>query len=191
MSLDVRPLDLPGPLEIVPQRRGDNRGYFSETYRKSVSVWSDAGVAEEFVQDNHSFSAERFTLRGLHFQTRPFEQAKLIRVLRGRVWDVMVDIRPRSATFGRWTSLELSAAKGNQVFIPAGFAHGFLTLEPDVEVSYKVTAEYAPAHGKAIAWNDPDIAVAWPLDGAEPILSDKDRVAPRLAEAASLLDHAR
>jgi dTDP-4-dehydrorhamnose 3,5-epimerase len=178
MSLEVRPLELPGLLEILPRRFADNRGFFSETYRKSV--WTAAGIAEEFVQDNHSFSAERFTLRGLHFQTPPLAQAKLIRALKGRVWDVAVDIRPNSANYGRWTALELSAEKGNQIYIPVGFAHGFLTLEPGAEISYKVTVEYSPAHERSVAWNDPDLAIAWPLDGAEPILSEKDRVAPRL-----------
>lgn len=180
MTLDVRALDLPGVLEIVPRRFGDHRGFFSETYKRSV--WADAGIADEFVQDNTSFSAERFTLRGLHFQTPPFAQAKLVRVTKGRIWDVAVDIRAGSPSFGRWTALEVSAEKGNQIYVPVGFAHGLLTLEADTEVVYKVTAEYSAAHDTGVAWNDPDVAVAWPLAGATPVLSGKDRTLPRLAD---------
>jgi dTDP-4-dehydrorhamnose 3,5-epimerase len=183
MTLDVRPLDLPGLLEIVPRRHGDHRGFFSEVYKKSV--WDAAGVRDVFVQDNASFSAEPFTLRGLHFQTPPFAQGKLVRVVRGRIWDVAVDIRAGSPTFGRWAAIEVSAEKGNQIYIPAGFAHGLLTLEPDTEVAYKVTAEYSAAHDTGVAWDDPDIAVAWPLNGATPVLSAKDRTLPQLADIAS------
>lgn len=185
MSLDVRALDLPGLLEIVPRRHGDHRGFFAETYKKSV--WDKAGIPDLFVQDNASFSAERLTLRGLHFQTAPFAQAKLIRVVRGRIFDVAVDLRPGSETFGRWAGLEVSAEKGNQIYVPVGFAHGLLTLELNTEVHYKVTAEYSAAHDTGVRWNDPDIGVAWPLNGATPVLSDKDRKLPFLAETASAL----
>lgn len=189
MSIAVRPLDLPGVLEIVPVRRADARGHFTETYKKSE--WAAAGIDVDFVQDNVSFSADRFTLRGLHYQTEPKAQAKIVRVIRGRVWDVAVDIRPDSESFGRWVGLELSAERGNQIYIPAGFAHGFLTLEPDVEAAYKASAEYSPAHDTGLAWDDPDLAVAWPLGGAAPVLSDKDRRQPRLAEIGARLAAAR
>lgn len=185
MTLEVRALDLPGVLEIVPRRYGDHRGFFTETYKRSV--WEKAGIADTFVQDNASFSSERLTLRGLHFQTPPCAQAKLVRVVRGRIWDVAVDIRAGSPTFGRWAAVEVSAQKGNQIYIPVGFAHGLLTLEPETEVAYKVTAEYSAAHDTGVAWDDPDIGVAWPLAGATPVLSAKDRTLPKLADIASPL----
>jgi dTDP-4-dehydrorhamnose 3,5-epimerase len=180
---EVRPLGIPGALEITPARAGDHRGSFSETYRESV--WAGLGVLARFVQDNQSRSAARFTLRGLHFQIPPHAQDKLVRVLKGRAWDVVVDLRRGSPRYGQWEALELSAETGNQMFVPAGLAHGFLTLEPETEVLYKVSAEYAPEHERGILWNDPAIGVAWPLGGVKPVLSNKDVGLPLLAALES------
>jgi dTDP-4-dehydrorhamnose 3,5-epimerase len=167
-------------LEIVPRRFGDARGYFAETWQRDRFL--QAGIAQDWVQDNHSLSAEAFVLRGLHFQKAPHVQAKLIRVLRGSVFDVAVDVRPESESFGRWVSCVLSADAFNQLCIPQGFAHGFLTLEPGVEVLYKVSSPYAPESERSVAWDDPTLAIAWPLPpGVAPILSAKDAVALPLA----------
>jgi dTDP-4-dehydrorhamnose 3,5-epimerase len=169
-----------GVLEVTPKTFGDARGYFAETWQEER--FRAAGIDALWVQDNQSFSAERHVLRGLHLQCAPAAQAKLIRVLRGSVFDVAVDVRPGSPGFGRWVARVLSAAAFNQLYIPAGFAHGFLTLEPGVEVLYKVSAPYAPNCERSIAWNDPDLAIAWPLgDAEEPVLSAKDAAAPRLS----------
>lgn len=178
--LDVRRLDIPEVLEIVPRRFGDDRGFFSETFNRARL--GEAGVEIDWMQDNQSYSAEAFTLRGLHYQEPPFAQDKLVRVLRGRVLDVAVDIRLGSPTFAQWVALELSADAFNQILVPAGFAHGFLTLEPDTEVFYKVSAPYSGAHDRSIRFDDPDIAIRWPLSGRHPVLSAKDEAAPRLAD---------
>jgi dTDP-4-dehydrorhamnose 3,5-epimerase len=143
--------------------------------------WRAAGIDAEFVQDNHSLSRQRGVLRGLHYQAPPVAQAKLVRVTRGAVFDVAVDIRTGSPSYGAWVSAILSAERWNQLFIPSGFAHGFLTLEADSEVEYKVTALYSAEHDCAIRFDDPDIAVDWPMAASELILSDKDRAAPLLA----------
>lgn len=176
----VRPLAIPEVLEIRPQKFGDTRGFFSETYNRSRFL--EAGIGMDWVQDNQSLSADPFTLRGLHYQREPFAQDKLVRVLRGRILDVAVDIRRDSPTFRQWVALEVSQSEFNQILIPAGFAHGFLTLEPDTEVLYKVSAPYSPQHDRSIRWDDPEIGIAWPLQGREPILSAKDGAAPRLRE---------
>jgi dTDP-4-dehydrorhamnose 3,5-epimerase len=178
--VEVRRLDLPGVLEVRPTRHGDERGFFSEVWNRER--WREAGIDQEFVQDNHSLSKERGVLRGLHYQAPPVAQAKLVRVTRGAVFDVAVDIRSGSPTFGRWVSTILSAELWNQLFIPAGFAHGFLTLEPESEVVYKVSAAYSAEHDRAIRFDDPDIAIEWPIEAHELTLSDKDRSAPRLAD---------
>lgn len=178
--MEFKSLDLEDVLEITPARFGDARGWFSETY--SAARFAQAGIEIAFVQDNQSYSADAGVLRGLHYQSPPYAQDKLVRVLRGRIFDVAVDIRDGSPTFGRWCGCELSAEAGNQLLVPKGFAHGFLTLEPDCEVAYKVSNYYAPDCDRAIAWNDPDIAIGWPLGGLTPILSDKDRAAPRLSD---------
>lgn len=180
--MEIRKLGIEGVLEIVPRKFGDSRGFFSETY--SARRFAEAGLDIGWVQDNQSFSAEKGVLRGLHFQLAPFAQDKLIRVLRGSIFDVAVDLRQGSASYGKWVSAVLSAEAWNQILIPKGFAHGFLTLEPNVEVFYKVSAPYAPEHDRGIRWNDPDIAVAWPLEGREPVLSAKDAAAPFLAGIA-------
>jgi len=168
-----------GPVKLLcPRRFGDERGWFSETFNSAKA--GAVGVNVTFVQDNHSMSRSAYVLRGLHFQTPPCGQDKLIRCVRGRIWDVAVDIRAGSPTFRRWVAAELSAENGRQLFVPIGFAHGFLTLEPDTEVEYKVSSTYAPDHDGGLAWNDPDLAIAWPLDGKAPILSDKDARLPSL-----------
>jgi dTDP-4-dehydrorhamnose 3,5-epimerase len=178
--MEIRKLDLDGVAEITPAKFGDARGFFSETF--SRKRFEEAGLVTEWVQDNQSFSAEKSVLRGLHFQVAPFAQDKLVRVLKGSIFDVAVDIRKGSPTFGRWVSCVLSAKAWNQLLIPKGFAHGFLTLEPEAEVFYKVSAAYAPECDRAIRWDDPRISVDWPLDGAQPILSGKDQKAPLLSE---------
>jgi dTDP-4-dehydrorhamnose 3,5-epimerase len=183
MPLDVTPLAIPDVRIIRPRKLGDHRGFFSETWsRKS---FAEAGIDIDFVQDNHSLSAETGTLRGLHFQSPPFAQDKLVRVAKGRILDVAVDLRKSSPTFGRWVAEEISAEGWQQILVPIGFAHGFVTLEPDTEVIYKVSAPYAPAHDLGIAWNDPDIAIDWPALASAPVLSGKDRALPRLREIES------
>jgi dTDP-4-dehydrorhamnose 3,5-epimerase len=182
--MDIRQLGLDGVIEITPKKFGDARGFFSETY--SRQRFADAGIDIPWLQDNQSFSAERHVLRGLHFQVAPFAQDKLIRVLRGSIFDVAVDLRKGSPTYGKWVSCELSAAKFNQLLVPRGFAHGFLTLEPATEVLYKVSAPYAPQCDRNIRWDDPRIGIAWPLAGAAPVLSDKDAKAPFLAEVRDI-----
>ena len=166
---------------ISGRRFTDARGWFSEVY--NAKVFSDRGVCADFVQDNQSWSRSQGTIRGLHFQTPPHGQAKLVRCLRGAIFDVAVDVRKGSPTYGQWVGAELSADNGLQLFIPVGFAHGFMTLEPDTEVFYKVTDFYAPAHDGGLLWSDPDIGVEWPaLPGGSPVLSEKDKRLPRLSQ---------
>lgn len=173
---------------IEPRRFGDERGWFSETYKEPD--FAARGIVDRFVQDNHSLSVPCFTLRGLHFQTPPHAQAKLVRCIRGHVFDVAVDLRVGSPSYGRWTSAELSADNGRQMFIPVGFAHGFLTLEERCEVTYKCSALYAPDSDAGLRWDDPDIAVDWPLpNGAAPELSDKDRRTPLLRAFVSPFEY--
>ncbi|TPN83174.1 dTDP-4-dehydrorhamnose 3,5-epimerase [Mesorhizobium sp. CU2] len=179
--LDVRELGLEGLLEIVPKRHGDARGYFSETW--NAERFAAAGIDLNFVQDNHSYSAAGGVLRGLHYQLPPRAQDKLLRVLRGRVFDVVVDIRRSSPSFGKWSGLEISAEKGNQILVPKGYAHGFVTLVPDTEILYKVTDTYSPQHDRSIRFDDPAIGIAWPSLAGDFQLSDKDRKAPLLAAA--------
>ncbi|MGX8009122.1 dTDP-4-dehydrorhamnose 3,5-epimerase [Mesorhizobium sp. ORM8.1] len=179
--LEVRKLALEGLLEIMPKRHGDARGYFSETW--NAERFAEAGIDLTFVQDNHSYSAAAGVLRGLHYQLPPRAQSKLLRVLRGRVFDVVVDIRRSSPTFRKWASLEISAEKGNQILVPKGFAHGFVTLAPDTEILYKVTDTYSPEHDRSIRFDDPAIGIAWPSLAGDFQLSDKDRKAPLLAAA--------
>jgi len=179
--LEIRPTALEGVREIRAPRYSDERGFFSEVW--NAADWAGQGLRFDWVQDNHSLSRSRGVLRGLHYQVPPSAQEKLVRVTRGAVYDVAVDIRRSSPTFGRWIGAILSAAEWNQLLIPAGFAHGFLTLEEDTEVQYKVTAPYSAAHDRAIRWNDPALGIEWPMAEAELTLSDKDRRAPLLAEA--------
>ena len=167
---------------IEPKRHSDQRGFFAETY--SRRKYSELGIDVEFVQDNHSLSRDVGTLRGLHFQVPPHAQAKLVRCGRGALFDVAIDIRRGSPTYGQWQGYELTAENGHQLYIPVGFAHGFVTLEPDSEIVYKCSDYYAPETEGAILWNDPDIGIDWPTD-ADPILSEKDAVAPLLSELES------
>ena len=185
--LEVRRLDISEVLELKPLKFGDERGFFSETFNRPRLA--EAGVTIDWMQDNQSYSADALTLRGLHYQEPPFAQDKLVRVLRGCILDVAADIRKGSPTFGRFVALEISAGRFNQIFVPAGFAHGFLTLEPNTEVFYKVSAPYSSAQDRAIRFDDPTFAIPWPLDGQAPILSGKDAAAPFLAEIISPFDY--
>jgi dTDP-4-dehydrorhamnose 3,5-epimerase len=173
---------IPGIFHISPRRFGDHRGFFAETY--SRRVYAKLGVDVAFVQDNHSISAAVGTVRGLHFQAPPAAQAKLVRCGRGAIFDVAVDIRRGSPTYGKWVGYELSAANGAQLFIPVGFAHGFATLEPDSEIIYKCSDYYAPETEGALRWDDPAIGIDWPVTG-DAIFSEKDAVAPLLADLDS------
>lgn len=166
---------------LTPKIFRDARGFFSETW--NARLLAEHGITTTFVQDNHALSVPKGTLRGLHFQRAPMAQDKLVRVTRGAVFDVAVDIRPGSPTFGRHVSAVLSAANWAQLWVPKGFAHGYVTLEPDTEVIYKVTEFYAPAHDAGIAWDDPALAIAWPIERSSLVLSDKDQRLPRLADA--------
>ncbi len=179
--LEVRALELEGAVEIRPARHGDTRGFFSEIW--SRERFAEVGLDLDWVQDNHSMSAAKGVLRGLHYQLPPAAQAKLVRVTRGSVFDVVVDIRRASATFGRWAGLVLSAEQWNQLLVPAGFAHGFVTLEEHVEVQYKVSAPYRPDLDRAIRFDDPAIGIDWPIGGDSVTLSAKDQAAPLLAQA--------
>ncbi len=165
---------------IIPKRLGDHRGFFSEIYnRRRFAAY---GVDLDFVQDNLSVSVQKGTMRGLHFQTPPFAQDKLVSALRGSALDVAVDIRKGSPTFGQHVAVVLSAEEGNQLLVPAGFAHGFCTIEPDTQVLYKVTSYYSREHDKGVYWADPDIGIDWPVAEAEAHLSEKDSRLPRLTE---------
>ncbi|MBV9552623.1 MAG: dTDP-4-dehydrorhamnose 3,5-epimerase [Alphaproteobacteria bacterium] len=171
---------LPGVRLIQPVRHGDARGYFSEVFREDAL--HGAGIDIRFVQDNQSMSVPVGVLRGLHFQTPPMAQAKLIRVIAGAILDVAVDIRRGSPHYGKHIAVRLSADEGNQLLVPEGFAHGFCTLEPNSTVIYKVNRYYSPEHDKGLLWNDPALGIDWRLGGREPVLSDKDRRHPTLAE---------
>lgn len=179
--MQITPTEIPDIVEITPKKFGDHRGFFSEVFKRSAL--RDANIAIDFVQDNHSMSQAVGVVRGLHYQKPPFAQAKLIRVVRGAIFDVAVDIRQASPTFGEHVSRILSADNWKQLLIPAGFAHGFATLEPDTEVLYKVNAPYAPDHEAGILWNDPALGINWPVDDSTVTLSDKDKVYPTLADA--------
>lgn len=178
--MDITETKLPGVKIITPKRIGDSRGWFCETFNQRL--FGEAGITCAFVQDNQSFSAARGTLRGLHYQKPPFAQDKLIRVLKGAILDVAVDIRKNSPTYGQHVTARLSAAEGNQFFVPAGFAHGILTLEPDTELFYKVSNFYSAANDCGIRWNDPTLNVAWGVDEASVMLSDKDKTQPLFAD---------
>ncbi len=178
--MDITSLEIEAVKLVRPKRHSDPRGYFVETWNRRA--FADAGIDLDFVQDNCSFSRPIGTIRGLHFQTPPRAQAKLIRAVRGSVFDVAVDLRRSSPTFGRHVSAVLTAEEGTQLFIPIGFAHGFCTLEPDTEVSYKASEFFSPEHDSGILWDDPALAIDWPLADLSPVLSDKDRRLPRLRE---------
>jgi len=182
--MDIIRTALDGVVEIRPARHGDERGWFSETYKQHTL--RDAGIDIAFVQDNESLSAPTATLRGLHYQIAPHAQDKLVRVIHGSILDVAVDIRRDSATFGQHVAITLTADLGNQLLVPAGFAHGFCTLEPNVRVGYKVSDLYAPDCERAIRWDDPDLAIDWQLPPGAPVLSGKDADAPLLADQPDL-----
>jgi len=184
--LQVEPTAIPEVKVIKPARFGDARGFFSEVYNRDR--FFKAGLEFDFVQDNHSWSAKAGTVRGLHFQSHPFAQDKLVRVIRGRILDVAVDIRRSSPTYGRHVAVELSAENWLQLLVPIGFAHGFCTLEPDTEVLYKVTGSYSAEHDRGIAWDDPDLAIDWPVQADAAILSEKDLRHPHLADLPAYFD---
>lgn len=177
--MDSVELSLAGVKLIRPRCFGDARGFLAETY--SRRDYAAVGIADEFVQENLSLSRERGVVRGLHFQEPPMAQAKLIRVLRGRIFDVVVDIRVGSPTFGRHLAMEMDASDIQQLFVPEGFAHGFSTLAPDTEVAYKVTRYYSPSHERGLLWNDPVLSIDWPVRAHDAILADRDRSFPPLA----------
>lgn len=179
--LEVVPLAIPGVRELIPRSFGDGRGHFREVYNRK-RFGEETGLAIDFVQSNQSWSAAKATLRGLHFQAPPFAQAKLVWAVRGSAFDVAVDLRLGSPAYGRWVAVVLSAEKGNQILVPPGFAHGFLTLEAETSVQYMVDNYYAPAHEFGLRWDDPTLAIDWPLDGAVPTLAARDAAFPRLAE---------
>ncbi|MBT9247660.1 dTDP-4-dehydrorhamnose 3,5-epimerase (plasmid) [Gemmobacter fulvus] len=177
--MQIEQTALPGVVILTPARFGDARGFFSESWsRKRLA---EAGIDLDFVQDNHSVSARAGTVRGLHFQSPPHAQAKLVRCGRGVLWDVAVDIRRGSPSFGQWVGVELSAENGRQLLIPAGFLHGFVTRVDDTEIVYKCTDYYAPDCDGALRWDDPQIGIDWGLEPGHAILSDKDARAPLLA----------
>jgi len=180
--MEFRTFSIAGPIAIMPVRHGDARGYFSEIFR--ADRFAAAAGPIELVQENQSLSAQVGTIRGLHFQIPPAAQGKLVRCVAGAIFDVAIDIRHDSPTFGQWVSAELSADNGQQLWVPAGFAHGFCTLVPDTVVAYKVSSYYSPECDRGVAWDDPDIAIDWPLVANAATLSGKDRVQPRLADLA-------
>ena len=183
MSLKIEELEIKDVKLVTPPRFGDARGFFSETY--NAARFKEAGIEADFVQDNHSYSAPAGTVRGLHYQKPPYAQAKLVRVLRGSIIDVAVDVRPGSPTYGKWVSAKLSSENGVQIFVPRGFLHGFATLEPDTEIAYKVDNYYSKECDGAVFWNDPDLAIDWGIETGTALLSDKDREAQRFADFQS------
>jgi len=178
--MKIESLALPDVKLIRPARHADARGFLSEMWRRDAFL--EAGIDLDFVQDNHSFSRAKGTLRGLHFQSPPFAQAKLVIVAAGAVFDVAVDLRQQSPTFGRSVTAVLSRENAHEMLIPEGFAHGFCTLEADTQVIYKLTAPYAPDHDKGVHWRDPALAIDWPVREGDAVLSDRDRALPLLAD---------
>jgi len=184
MSLEVERLAISDVKILRPRRSVDSRGFFSETYNKKLLA--EAGIELDFVQDNHAFSGAAGTVRGLHFQGQPFAQDKLVRVVSGRIFDVAVDLRRSSPTFGKWVAAEISARDWNQILVPIGFAHGLCTLESDTEVIYKVTNYYSAQHDFGLRWNDPDLGIAWPFSEDQVHLSPKDREQPFFKDTADI-----
>jgi dTDP-4-dehydrorhamnose 3,5-epimerase len=176
--------EIPAVKVLVPKKFGDHRGFFSEVY--SDKLLASLGIEARFIQDNHSLSAEKGVVRGLHYQLPPMAQDKLIRVVRGAIVDVAVDIRRGSPTFGKHVACVLSAENWKQMFVPAGFAHGFATLEPNTEVLYKVTNYYSPAHERGVRWNDPKLGIDWKTAEDAAVLSERDRKHPMLADMTDL-----
>ncbi len=182
--MKAEPLAIPDVMLITPARFADARGFFSETWNQAR--FAEAGIDLPFVQDNHSLSRERGVVRGLHCQVAPFAQGKLVRCVRGAIWDVAVDARAGSPTYGRWVAAELSEANWQQLWVPPGFLHGFCTLLPDTEVVYKVTGLYSRESERGVLWNDPTLALPWPVGGNDAVLSDKDRALPHWADTPAL-----
>lgn len=178
--MEYRSFDLDGILEIVPRKIGDERGYFAETFR--LNEFEARSSSVRFVQENQSLSVRPGTIRGIHFQSQPAAQGKLVRCIAGRLFDVAVDLRRASPTYGRWLSRILSPDDLNQLWVPVGFGHGFCTLEPNTVISYRVTDYYSPEHDHGLAWNDPDVAIAWPEIADASTLSERDRHHSSLAE---------
>lgn len=187
MGPKVISTEIPGVCAILPAEFKDGRGSFSEVYKRRI--FEQAGVPGEFVQDNQSFSGQRGTVRGLHFQSPPEAQAKLVRVLTGAVLDVAVDIRAGSPTFGRHVSRVLSAANREQLFVPEGFAHGFCTLTDDVTVLYKVTRYYSPAHEMGVRWDDPELGIDWGISAAQALVAPRDLEFPELAQISKVFTY--
>lgn len=177
--MKVQSTSLDGVYLLEPTVYEDDRGFFMESYNEKVLA--EYGITCQFVQDNHSLSRKTGTLRGMHYQLEPYAQTKLVRVIRGSIFDVVVDLRPNSKTYGRWEGFELSAGNKRQLLVPRGFAHGFCTLEPNTEVLYKVDQYYSQPHDRGIRWDDPEIGIIWPVES--PILSGKDRQHPFLRDA--------
>ncbi|UMA64727.1 dTDP-4-dehydrorhamnose 3,5-epimerase [Roseivivax marinus] len=178
--LEIEKTALPDVLILTPRRFGDDRGFFSESWNRKRMA--EAGIDIDFVQDNHSLSAKVGTVRGLHFQAPPMAQDKLVRCGRGRLYDVAVDVRRGSPTYGQWVGVELSFENGRQLLVPKGFLHGFVTREPDTEIVYKCSDYYSPECDGAVRWNDADIGIDWGISESDAILSDKDAVAQSLAD---------
>src|SRR5438552_1518227 len=183
--MDVIPTEIPAIKILCPKRHGDHRGFLSEVFHRKIFAELLGGVID-FVQDNHSLSADKGVLRVLHYQIQPMAQAKLVRVIHGAILDVAVDIRRGSPTFGQHVSAILSSENWRQIFVPIGFAHGFVTLEPNTEVLYKVTNYYSPSHERGIRWNDPKLAIDWGVGAADAVLSSRDREHPMLSDAKDL-----
>jgi dTDP-4-dehydrorhamnose 3,5-epimerase len=186
MQLDVQSLTIPDVKLIRSPRISDSRGYFCETFQRAD--FAARGLDSDFVQDNQSSSRQPGTVRGLHFQRPPFAQAKLVRVLRGRIFDVAVDLRRSSPSFGEHIAVELSSERSEQLLVPVGFAHGFCTLEPDTIVFYKVDQVYSAAHDGGVKWSDPELGIEWPVASAKAILSEKDLRLPMLAELGPVFE---
>lgn len=186
MLLEFRATAIPAVKLVVPGRIADPRGFFCEIYKRDE--FEAAGLFLEWVQENHSLSVQASTVRGLHYQTAPFAQDKLVRVARGRIFDVAVDLRSSSPTYRQFVTAELSAENGHQLLIPIGFAHGFCTLEPNTEVVYKVSNYYSQAHDFGIAWDDSDIGIRWPVETGAAQLSEKDKGQPRLRDVGLIFD---
>lgn len=182
--MKITPLKLEGAAVLEPVVHGDQRGFFMESYNEATMI--ELGVNDRFIQDNQSLSAEAGVLRGLHYQLNPKAQTKLIRVLSGAIYDVILDIRSSSSTFGEWVGVILSEDNKKQLLVPRGFAHGFCTLVPNTQVLYKVDEYYSPEHDRGILWNDPALGIDWPISA--PLLSDKDKRHPVFADAEMNFD---